>query len=465
MTPVHEPPVDPTEPAATPPAGGVPLQILQVIPDFGLGGIQKAGCVVAEAMAEAGHRVFVAAAGDGPRFAGAGSRTFPGGGTLEHRLLGEEPEALRLLIEELQPQIVHEHAAYVEGCGVLAPHAAGRSPQHGTWITPVFGRPPEDRSVLGRVNVCCVGVYTLYRLLRWLGRDPTRHRDRSIIGVPLTPFAPAGVGVSSLDPPEVLMRRRAGFGLPEGLQLVVGRQGRNSLGKWHPRTVQLVGGLLERNPGVGWLSIGMPEEVGAGALKARFGDRFQNRPETSDFHELAEVLAALDVQIFMSKHGECFASSICETAGLAVPTIAFSSPLGDNGQAEQVIDGVTGHLVASEEQCEARVRELMDPVTLTALKRSTREHCLTRWHVKRSAADLVDAYRDRLVPEGNPSDAFEAVATEVAAFARGYRPRVLSLVPVGRERVKLRAALLLAERWSTFRLGRAVKRRLRPAGR
>ena len=32
-----------------------PLKIIQVIPDFGLGGVQKAGCVLAETMVRAGH--------------------------------------------------------------------------------------------------------------------------------------------------------------------------------------------------------------------------------------------------------------------------------------------------------------------------------------------------------------------------------------------------------------------------
>ena len=73
------------------------MKIIQVIPDFGLGGIQKAGCVLAETMVRAGHQVLVLAEKTGPRFQPSCSW---------HRLLaGPRLETLAEEVREFSPDV------------------------------------------------------------------------------------------------------------------------------------------------------------------------------------------------------------------------------------------------------------------------------------------------------------------------------------------------------------------------
>lgn len=425
-----------------------------MIPNFGLGGIQKAGCVLAEKMAAEGHNVWVVGEKAGPRLR-ADPIEYHGGGSLQHRVSGIDGPHLHRLRSEMNAEVTHIHCHGLDGSA--AEELATGDPDPGLWVTPVFGRPPADHGVLDRVGVCCVGVYTLYRFLRWLGRDPQTHDDPSIMAVPLTPYLPPEGGSDDATGATAIEARRVRYGLRPGLHRVVGRLGRDHPSKWHPRTPGLVRKLLAGRPETGWLSVGLPAAYGAAELRAEFGNRFVNLPETSSFDEVARILGCLDVQVFLSPHGECFASSICEAAGLGTPTIAYSSPLKDNGQAEQAFEGRTGFLVATDEQVLAHLDGLEDDAALARLRASTRAHCLDRWHVDRSAADLLAAYRHRLAGGGPPPIGFATLREELRDFAAGYRDRVTALPPDRMERAKLRIALRLAENWSSFRAGRRLK--------
>jgi len=342
------------------------MRIVHSIPDFALGGIQKAGCVLAAHMAESGHDVTIVGAGGGPRLP-AGGQPNPA-----HVVVGsEDPCLLATAIRDINPDVIHIHAAaYAEPLlgELLRIEPTGlRSGRPLLVSTPVFGRPPSDRKVLDRTKTCCVGVYTFYRLCRWLGVTPQRAmHDLGIAYAPLTPFDPPLGPVSATDTDTTVRLRRQHLGLRAETSIVVGRIGRDTVGKWHPAAERLVDAMLRTDAAATWLSVGLPRDRGAERLRERWGSRFVNFPETADYDRLTEILSAMDLQIFFSAHGECFASSICEAAGLGVPTVALATPLNDNGQAEQVIDGKTGFLVNSiDDACRVVATFTRDRAALT----------------------------------------------------------------------------------------------------
>ena len=426
------------------------MRIAQVIFDFGLGGVQKGGVVLADAMARRGHEVFVLGR-RGPRFR---EGTTPG---LTHVAVeSDEPVDFAQAAAELKLDVVHAHRANYSSAFIRT--MAERSPATLCVSTPVFGRPPNDRALLGHTRVCLVGCYTFYRYCKWLGISPEEATRRGTGYVPITPFETPAETVSTLDGSETIVSRRAAFGLGEAKR-VVGRIGRNHVAKWTPDHERLIDTLLESDEQLHWLSVGLPEQFGATGLAARWGRRFVNLPETPDYALLTRVLASFDLQILFG-HGECFASSIAEAAGVGVPTIALATPLRDNGQAEQVDDGRTGWLVGSIEQAVDRVREAFTSSgKLVEMKAAAREMATTRWSAARAGDDLLSLYDYWRRPAAAPPAYIATMLEETRTFAEQYHSRIARLMghgPIGQSiwRLQMKAV----ENGSIFRMGRAVRR-------
>ena len=417
------------------------MKIIQVIPDFGLGGIQKAGCVLAETMVHAGHQVLLIAERTGPRFEPSCSW---------HRLLpGPRLEALTEAARQFAPDVIHLHGPeypedLIQG---LASRLWEKRPLLVT--TPVFGRPPQDRRVLALTRTCCVGAFTFYRLGRWLKQPPAEMVRNGIGYVPLTPFQP---------PPTEVDRdaERRAMAIPQDA-FVFGRIGRRNGGKWHPCYPQIIDAVLSAHPDARWISVGFPEELGRAGLRERWGDRFRNFPETADYQFLAGVLAAMDVQLFWSANGECFSSTVCEAAGMGTPTIAGVNPCQDNGQVEQVLEGVTGYLVGTPAQAIAALRRLAsNRGFLPALRASTRQHAWSRWHVERVASDLLQLYD--YWRSGDECPYVEVMLREHRVLMQNYRRRVATLKAEGSLRHSAwEMALWSAESWTLFAGARRVK--------
>jgi len=418
-----------------------PLKIIQVIPDFGLGGVQKAGCVLAETMVRAGHDLRLVGEKDGPRFDPSCSW---------HCLLpGPGLEALSELARQFAPEVIHLHGAeypedLIKG---LASRLREKPPLLVT--TPVFGRPPQDRGVFALTRTCCVGAFTFYRLGRWLKQAPAAMVRNGIGYVPLTPFQP---------PPGAVDRdaqRRSLAIAPDAF--VFGRIGRSEGGKWHRCYPEIIDAVLSADSSAHWISIGFPAELGGDRLRQRWGDRFCNFPETTDYQFLAGVLSAMDVQLFWSQHGECFSSTICEAAGVGTPTVAVVNPCQDNGQVEQVLEGVTGVLVGTSAQAVAALRRLAaERRFLSALRASTRQHAWTRWHVERVTADLIQLY-DYWRSAGE-CPYVQVMLREQQELMEHYRRKVAALkADDGLRRSAWEMALWSAESWTLFTGARRVK--------
>src|SRR4051794_25682369 len=123
------------------------MRVVHLIPDFGLGGVQKAGCVLGAHMARLGHAATVVAGAAGPRFLSAPPPN------LAHRVMAAAaPRDLARALLDLDPQVIHIHdAAYREPLVSELIALAGddlRASRRAIVSTPVFGRPPLDRDLL-----------------------------------------------------------------------------------------------------------------------------------------------------------------------------------------------------------------------------------------------------------------------------------------------------------------------------
>jgi hypothetical protein len=428
------------------------MKIVQTIPNFGLGGVQKAGQVVAEALHNMGHEVKLVGFGDGPRYDGQCG--------YHHK---EDSESSGLdLIAAFEPDVIHVHSHHFNENFVKAIANEERLDSTLVVSTPVFGRPPNDRSILKRTAVCCVGTYCLHRYVRWMGMSIEKAMRSRVAAVPLTPFQPPEVEMSALDLELVLqLRKKYGIENHSSADIVVGRIGRQHIHKWPPSSFGIVSDLLEKNPHATWLSIGFPPERGRDKLSERFGKRFTNFEQTTDYQMICELLCCFDLHVFVSTYGECFASSICETAGLGVPTIAMSKPYGDNGQAEQVVEGVTGHLVADTRRITSLVQRYSNsPDELLTMKKSTREHALENWHMDVVGTRLQQLYEAWRVetPNGPVRGILETIHSELSDFRNDYIERMSRLHGTG---IKHRALSAVVSNWTLHRMARSIGRRFR----
>ncbi|WP_146413509.1 glycosyltransferase [Crateriforma conspicua] len=252
--------------------------------------------------------------------------------------------------------------------------------------------------------------------------------------VPLTPFEPLADEPIRSKRESVQAYRRKFCPDYSGSGLVFGRVGRQHVHKWTKDSANTIDKLLSRFPGSQWLSVGFPPELGLESLKARWGTRFINFPETSDYSFICQALSCLDVHIFSSPYGECFASSIVESTGIGVPTIAVSRPYRDNGQAEQVIDGKTGFLVADDNGILSKIALLSkNPDLLNHLKNESRNYTRNHWHADIVADKLLQLYQ--AWREDQPSlDRFPILAEQLEdalRFREFYRSRMKALHGAG----------------------------------
>lgn len=425
------------------------MKIVQVIPDYNLGGIQKAGCVLAARMAQIGHEAVVVGHGTGPRYrSDTPSR-------LRHVSLPDFlPETVLTSIGEVNPDVVHIHTNVYQEPLVRLLHERFAAGGALVISTPVFGRPPVDRAILKQTRTCCVGEYTFYRLCRWLRVTGDWAIGHGISYVPLTPFEPP---LNNLSADKAATQRLA-FGVPPEA-FVVGRIGRDTGSKWSASHEGMINDLLTRLPRACWLSVGFPESRGRSRLLERWPGRFIDFPETADYEFLIKALSCMDVCLFFSPHGECFASSICEAICAGVPTIAGCTPVNDNGQTEQVLDGVTGFLVAGPQQALEKLADLEhDPARLSALKVSAKAYGQNRWHVDRVCDDLLSLYKWYLDDRHQNPPYVGLMREEHHAFAHTYKRRILSLMSLGPfDRIRWFFLLNAVETWYLFKVGRFLK--------
>jgi glycosyltransferase involved in cell wall biosynthesis len=355
--------------------GAKSMKIVQIIPDFSLGGIPKAGVVLAKYFSLAGHTCLVIGRGPGPR-----ADALKNSGVSVAICLSDA-DAVRVL-HDFMPDVVHVHGRGFDEPFVQS--AISLATDFPIIVTPVFGRVPADRSLLKRVTTCCVGLYTHARFCHWLG-------------IPVHSAIKEGIVFAELTPFDDLIERKFDNDIKTiqriTSEVVFGRVGRETVQKWHPATAAMVSKILTAVPHSRWVSVGWPAELGLKEMHAKWGNRFQNLSETSNEEILLETFRTMDLHFFASRYGECFSSTICEAASMGVPTLALVHPFNDAGEIEQVIEGETGWLANDvTEMIKKAIAALQDPCVLADRGRCAQEYSTTYWTITRVGPKVFEIY-------------------------------------------------------------------------
>lgn len=433
---------------STRPPDHLPMRIVQITSDFGLGGVQKGAIVLGKHLGDLGAESYIVTNRDGPRL----DRTYLR--SAQPIVAGEGLDRVVETVVRLDPDVIHIHNSIFDEPMVEALAGVTKAL---LVSTPVFGRPPVQRRTLERTLTCCVGLYTHRRFCRWTGIPVNESFARGIFFAPITPFDPPEPGVMANPPPS---------GRPAKAGVTFGRVARPSAMKWHPGNPGMIDALLESDRRFRWVSVGWPEQMQRARLREKWGERFVNHEQIENYEELCRLILGLDVHFFASRYGECFSSSIGECAGLGVPTVALLHPLRDCGEIEQVVEHVTGVAAASAHELVEQARILgQDAGRLAELKRTTRGHAADHWHgrvVAQRLLELYTAYR----AGARETAARSGWQQEADAFAQGYRQRLLGYYRSPLQRAGMAAALRATEQYWTHQLARrclTVPRMIRSA--
>jgi glycosyltransferase involved in cell wall biosynthesis len=413
------------------------MRIVQIVGDFGLGGVQKGGIVLAKGFGALGHESYAIARRRGERFR---SGTHEGCTML---VSGESLDDLVEMVNALSPDIVHIHSSVFEWDVV---DAYQRWKGAKLVITPVFGRPPSNMALLEKSAICCVGLYTHYRYCRWM-KVPIDHSfSENVFFAPITSFeAPAsdrGTKISSMA------------------HVCFGRIGRPSSMKWHDAMPAVVNRLLEANRSYRWLSVGWPNDMQRAEMISRWGDRFLDFPEIADYELLCEKTRQIDILVFASRYGECFSSSICEAVSLGVPVVGLLHPLRDAGECEQVIPGVTGYLTSNIDQLIERSLFLGQAIEeRRKLGCSGSAYAKSQWSMQSVCRNLVPIY-EALLSNHKTGLAEHPWQKQAVKFAETM-PALLLTGRSGILRAWLRLCLTAYYNYRLHRLGRIALERVR----
>ncbi|WP_442888523.1 glycosyltransferase family 4 protein [Congregicoccus parvus] len=419
------------------------MRITQVIPNFGLGGIQKAGVILARNLAKKGHQVQLIGGGDGPRFVTAQKCDITASVFGDHK-------GLEALLGDFDPDVVHVHVPHYEHSNVRDVIRCVKAVP--IVVTPVFGRPPRDAALLEQVATCCVGLYTHARLCKWLRLTAAEAVRSGIVFAEMTPF-----DIEDRD----RYLRSSSHPRSNMEEIVFGRIGRQVPAKWHPKMPEIVGQILRDVPKARWLSVGWPHSLRLTEMKARWGGRFSNMDEITDDGRLAALMQEMDVHLFASRYGECFSSSICETASYGIPTIALLRPFNDAGEIEQVIDGVTGSLALSANELVRFARQIAeDPQRLALLRASTRRYADLNWSAANVCEVLAQMYSALLASGGRDLGAIHSFS-RATCFGQVYDKTLKRGISVRVSFVLADLAFRIYHEWRCWKFARALAKAVR----
>ncbi|TSC85030.1 MAG: Glycosyl transferase group 1 [Parcubacteria group bacterium Gr01-1014_13] len=138
---------------------------------------------------------------------------------------------------------------------------------------------------------------------------------------------------------------------------VIGRAARPVMEKWDDEMLVMWKRLCKMNPKIKFLIYGVPEERKNLLIAAGTPENLIMLDMTSSDKELGLFYSAIDVFVHDSHIGECSCSTIAEAMFFKKPVVVKSTPfprftLGkshtkDNGQIEQIKNGVNGYVVES----------------------------------------------------------------------------------------------------------------------
>jgi len=308
-------------------------RILHLVQGLGLGGTEKAACLLARGLCRNGRfEAAVWSPQDGPRAAAlreSGVTLFLGG------------DAATALLR-FAPQIAHLHRAGWPQPEFMRQVRAGlRFLPDGKHLpriveTNVFGR--HDPSPGGKIIDCT--LFVSHFCARRFALVENRQIAMPRYGVLYNPVDTVFLGEHCLPP------QRRDYGRP-----VLGRISRPDKGKWSRLALDMLPHLARMRPDFCFHVVGGIPEAENFAREHGLESRIRFLAPVHDEAELAAFLDALSVLAHANDTGESFGLVIAEAMAAGLPVVTHPCEgLKDNAQLELVEHGVTGLVAENAEE-------------------------------------------------------------------------------------------------------------------
>jgi len=401
------------------------LKILHVITRLILGGAQQNTVMSCAAQVAAGHDVHLAY---GPIFGPEGSmlaEAEASGATLHEipslvRELAPVPDfrcyrALRQLVQQVRPDVVHSHSSKA---GVLVRGAAWAETQTNFWghaadmtlpetrvIHTVHGLPFHDHQPRLKhrlyVGLERWAAKRCHHLVAITPEMVNAFVDKQIAPREKFTVIPSGVDVAAFAArPEARAATRARLGIPDDAY-VVGHVGRLDPLKGHADLLDVLPRLREEGRDVWLLFVG--DGFGRAAVEGHVHMK-QGRTVITGRVDLADVpgcLAAMDVMTLPS-YQEGQSRTLVEAQLSELPTVAYAT----GGIPSVMGGGAAGRLVPTGDKdalAEAVLALMADPQVAAALAAAGRAHAVEHFGAEKMHAELLELY-ERLVHTADRTD-------------------------------------------------------------
>ena len=373
-----------------------PPVVLQIVPRFESGGVERGTLEIAAAIAAAGWIPLVASAG----------------GRLEHQLKRLGGRHIKLPLQSKNPVVIYANikrlAALIGAEGVDIVHARSRAPAwsglfaarrtgvrflttyHGTYFGGGTAKRLYNSVMLRGERVIITSQFIRRHVIERYDADTERLR-----------LIPRGVDIAKFDPAMVSQDRIAtlanSWRLPDGA-LVVMLPGR--LSSWKGQEVMIAAMAKLAREDAYCILVG--EELQHGGVRERLEARIVALGLAGSVRIVgvcADMPAAYmlaDVVISASIKPESFGRTIIEAQAMGRPVIATNH----GGACETVIPGETGWLVApgsADELAQGLARALdLDPESRARMADRSIEHVRANYTIETMCARTLDVYRELL---------------------------------------------------------------------
>jgi len=338
------------------------MRILVFLNELGLGGSGKAACHWTRLLHKRGHDLQVVSLREGPR------RTELEQDALDVRIVAPEPEAIRQLLQDFRPEVIHAHAPGHPHVGDVLGAALAKLPRIPLVQTNIFGRFENPKE----------NAWTDFRLfISWTSCVQAARRSFQRLDEGF--FRNASVAVYPLKMDEGPSQAEIkAFRAKHGVQpdeVLLGRLSRPEPNKWTDLAIDSFRLAARLHPEIKLLLREPPPAIRLKLEAAPDRDRFVVLPATNDSRELTLTMASLDAVLHASIIGESFGYGIAEPMNLGKPVIVNSTPWQDQAQIELVRHNECGIIASNEERmADAISKFARDKEFRTQLGRNAKLH-------------------------------------------------------------------------------------------
>ncbi|WP_354699849.1 glycosyltransferase family 4 protein [Paraconexibacter sp. AEG42_29] len=206
---------------------------------------------------------------------------------------------------------------------------------------------------------------------------------------------------------------------------VVGRIGRDDDTKWRRLLVTMVPHLLELVPDVQVMYVGATPDKHKLLRRLGVHDRVSFVDTTFDEAQVMQRFMACDVFVTAAEIGESYSVAISEAMALGLPIVTCSTPWVDNGQIEQVQQGVTGHIADHPRAfAEACADLIADPAKADRFGAAAAVFADERMDRMLLTRQLERLYAALIAGEPIPGDGWVPSLVEVDGFGAEYEQRL-----------------------------------------